>query len=307
MKIIFMGTPDFAAAALESLAQKHEVLLAVTQPDKPKGRGRELSVSEVKRCAGIYGIPVFQPERIRDAEAVEELRRYDAEMIVVAAFGQILPKEILTMPKYGCINIHASLLPKYRGAAPIQQAIIDGEEKTGVTIMQMDEGLDTGAILMQKEIEIKPDETGGSLFDKLSYLGAGLVLDAIDKIGRGTMIPIKQDETKSSYVKMLKKEQGRIDFTRPAAELERLIRALNPWPSAYTTLEGKTLKIWEASILDQAGGVPGMIVAVTKDALLVSCGDGMLAVRTLQLEGKKRMSVRDFLLGKRIEPGTMLG
>ncbi len=307
MRIVFMGTPDFAAAALESLIPKHEVLLAVTQPDKPKGRGKELARSEVKICAEKYGIPVFQPEKIRDPEAVKYLKETGAELFVVAAFGQILPKEVLDIPKYGCINIHASLLPKYRGASPIQQAIIDGEEKTGVTIMRMDEGLDTGDILLQKEIPIRKEDTGGSLFDRLSYLGSGLVLDAIEKIEDGTIEPVRQEEAQSSYVGMIRKDAGRIDFNQDAGKLSRLIRAMDPWPSAYTGLKGKTLKIWKAEAVPEKKGDPGLVTGVEKDCFTVACGRGSLRITELQLEGKKRMPVKDFLLGFHLEEGTRLG
>ncbi len=307
MRIVFMGTPDFAAAALESLIPKHEVVLAVTQPDKPKGRGREPAMSEVKICAEKYGIPVFQPEKIRDPEAVKYLEQTGAELFVVAAFGQILPKEVLSIPKHGCINIHASLLPKYRGASPIQQAIIDGEEKTGVTIMQMDEGLDTGDILLQKEIPIWKEDTGGSLFDRLSYLGSGLVLDAIEKIEQGSIEPVKQEEAQSSYVGMIRKDAGRIDFAQNADKLSRLIRAMDPWPSAYTALNGKILKIWKAEAVPERKGNPGIVTEVGKDFFTVSCGSGSLRITELQLEGKKRMPVKDFLLGFHMEKGTGLG
>ena len=311
MKVVFMGTPDFAVGALQAIIDAgHEVLLVVTQPDREKGRGKEVSYTPVKECAIKNNIPVFQPLKIKEAEAVEELKKYEADIFVVAAFGQILSGEILDMPKFGCVNIHASLLPKYRGAAPIQWSILDGEEETGVTIMQMNEGLDTGDILLQKKIKISGDETGESLFDKLAVLGADAICEALPLIEEGKLTPIKQDDAKSSYAKMLNKSMGRVDFSWTADKLERYVRGLNSWPSAYTYLEGKSLKIWEAYVagdINAGGNKPGTVVKVTKDALFVACGEGALEIRSLQLEGKKRMSVRDFLLGYHIEEGQLLG
>ncbi len=316
MKIIFMGTPDFAVGTLDALVEAgHNVTLAVTQPDRVKGRGKAVSMPPVKECAIKHGIPVFQPEKVKEAEAVERLRAEDADIIVVAAFGQILSKEILEMPKYGCINVHASLLPKYRGAAPIQWSIIDGEEKTGVTIMQMNEGLDTGDILTQREVPILSTETGGSLFDKLAETGAKLCVETITEIEKGNITPVQQDDSRSSYAKMLKKELGQIDFEKSAEETERLIRALNPWPSAYTTMDGNMVKIWETQVLPEGEGAsetqetskPGTITSVSKDFFTVACGKGQLKVLSLQKNGKKRMSAHDFMLGHTVTVGTVLG
>lgn len=311
MKVVFMGTPDFAVGALQAIIDAgHEVVLVVTQPDREKGRGKEVSFTPVKECAIKNNIPVFQPLKIKTEEAVAELKKYEADIFVVAAFGQILSKEILDMPRFGCINIHASLLPKYRGAAPIQWCILDGEEETGITIMQMNEGLDTGDILLQKKIKISKDETGESLFDRLAALGADAVCEALSLIEEGKLTPIKQDDEKSSYAKMLNKSMGKIDFSWTADKLERYVRGLNSWPSAYTSLGGKTLKIWEAYVVggkDADGKKPGTVVKVSKDALFVACGEGILEIRSLQLEGKKRMSVKDFLLGYHIEEGQLLG
>lgn len=309
MKIVFMGTPDFAVGALEALvAAGHQVVAVVTQPDKPRGRGGKPQVTPVKACAMNYQIPVFQPTKIKTPEAVQVLRAYQADLFVVAAFGQILSAEILKIPPYGCINIHASLLPKYRGAAPIQWAILEGEEETGVTLMQMDEGLDTGDMLVKTRVAIDPKETGESLFHKLAQAGARLLVDSLPAIEAGTIVPEPQDNTQSSYAGMIKKEMGWIDWSRSAIELERLIRGLNPWPSAYTGLSGKTLKIWEADIERQnTDKKPGTVVQVTKDAIKVQTGDGLICIKNIQLEGKKRMEVKAFLLGYLVEEDVQLG
>ncbi len=309
MKIIFMGTPDFAVGTLDALVDAgHEVSLVVTQPDRVKGRGKAVSMPPVKECALRHDIPVFQPEKVKEDEAVLRLREEEPDIIVVAAFGQILSKEILELPKYGCINVHASLLPKYRGAAPIQWSIIDGEEKTGVTIMQMNEGLDTGDILTQREVPISSTETGGSLFDKLAETGATLCVETISEIERGNITPIKQDDSCSSYAKMLKKELGYIDFSESAENIERLVRALNPWPSAYTKLDGEMLKLWETeAVTEDSESDAGVITDVSKDYFTVSCAKGQLKVLSLQKNGKKRMTTHDFLLGNPLAKGTILG
>lgn len=299
MKVIYMGTPDFSVAALEAIIQAgHEVTLVVTQPDKQKGRGKEIQMTPVKECAVKHGIPVFQPVKIKEPKAVEELRKYPADIYVVAAFGQILTEEILNIPRLGCINIHASLLPAYRGAAPIQWVILNGEEKTGVTIMQMAKGLDTGDMLLKGELYIAAKETGESLHDKLMALGAELIVEALPKIEKGELIPKKQDDALSSYASRLTKTMGEIDWQKDAHTLERLVRGLNSWPSAYTRYKGKTLKIWEADVLtENSEKAPGMVAAVGKDYFDVQTGEGMLRIKSLQLEGKKRMSVKEFLLG----------
>lgn len=308
MKVIFMGTPDFAVGTLETLlASEHEVAAVVTQPDKPKGRGKAMQFTPVKEVAVKAGVPVLQPGRIRDAEVQEALRAIEADVIVVVAFGQIIPQEILTMKKYGCINVHASLLPKYRGAAPIQWAVIDGEKESGVTTMQMDAGLDTGDMLLKAVVPLAADETGGSLFDKLSAVGAELLLNTLKGLEAGTITPEKQGESPTAYAKMLKKDMGLIDWTKSAVEIERLIRGLNPWPSAYTHMHGKTLKIWRASVLDEnTGKEPGTISAAGKDSFTVQTGDGQLRILEVQLEGKKRMDTGAFLRGFRAEEGDRL-
>ena len=324
MKIVFMGTPDFAVPALKALAEsaKHEVSLVVTQPDRPRGRSGKPAPSDVKLCAEQYGIPVFQPEKVREEASVERLRRENADIFVVAAFGQLLPKTILEMPRFGCINIHGSLLPAYRGAAPVQWAVLDGQKEAGDTIMQMNEGLDTGDILMQESIPLSADETAGSLYDKLSSMGGPLLLKALDAIEEGNVTPVPQGDSGTHYAKMLRKEMGNIDWTKSAEEIGRLVRGLNPWPSAYTHWNGKMLKIWmaepvtqeELSALgcDEKNGMdlkeaqPGTVMIVTKDTLMVQTGNGLLALTELQMEGKKRMPVQAFLMGCRLQTGEKL-
>ncbi|MCB7302782.1 methionyl-tRNA formyltransferase [Bariatricus massiliensis] len=309
MKVIFMGTPEFSVGTLEALIEAgHEIVLAVTQPDKPKGRGKEMQFPPVKECALSHGIPVFQPKKIREPECIEELKKYDADVCVVIAFGQILPKEILQMTPFGCINVHASLLPKYRGAAPIQWAVINGEEVSGVTTMQMDEGLDTGDMLEKTEIVLDAKETGGSLHDKLAAAGACLCVSTLEKLANHELTPEKQGESTTEYARMLDKKLGRIDWNRPACEIERLIRGLNPWPSAYTDWEGKTMKIWEADVVhEDSDKKPGTVVEVTKNGFAVQTGKGLLQVKSLQIPGKKRMEADAFLRGYPLSAGMLLG
>ena len=309
MKIIFMGTPDFAVGTLEAIIEAgHEVLLVVTQPDKPKGRSGALQYTPVKECALAHGIEVFQPVKIRLEENVEFLRKYEADIFVVAAFGQILPKSILDMPKYGCINVHASLLPKYRGAAPIQWAVINGDSVTGVTIQQMDIGVDTGDIILTKELAVSEDETGGGLFDKLAVVGAEACLEALEQIANGTATRTPQNHEEATHVSMISKEFGNIDWEKSAAEIERLIRGLNPWPSAYTKLDGKTFKIWKAKVVSEENEyATGCIIHVGKGEMEVQTGKGALSLLEVQLEGKKRMEIDAFLRGYHVDEGTFLG
>lgn len=309
MKVIFMGTPDFAVGTLEEIIKAgHEVVLVVTQPDKPRGRSGALQYSPVKECALAHGIEVFQPVKIRLEENVEYLRKYDADIMVVAAFGQILPKSILDMPKYGCINEHASLLPKYRGAAPIQWAVINGDAVTGVTIQQMDIGVDTGDILATREVPIGNEETGGELFDKLADVGAKLCVETMTSIENGTAVRVPQKHEEATHVSMISKEFGIIDWNKSAVEIERLIRGLNPWPSAYTKLNGKTFKIWKAKVLSgESSHLAGTVVKVGKEELIVQTGDGLLSLLEVQLEGKKRMDIGAFLRGYSVEEGCVLG
>ncbi|HIR05258.1 MAG TPA: methionyl-tRNA formyltransferase [Candidatus Copromonas faecavium] len=308
MRIVFMGTPDFAVPTLEALiGAGHELAAVVTQPDKPKGRGKAVLMTPVKERALECGIPVYQPKRVREPEFLDVLRKLNPDVIVVVAFGQILPREILTLPPFGCVNVHASLLPKYRGAAPIQWAVIDGETVSGVTTMQMNEGLDTGDILEQEEISLDPEETGGSLFEKLASLGGKMILSTLKGLEDGSIIPRAQGEMTTPYAKMLTKAMGEIDWSMDAASIERLVRGLNPWPSAYTYVNGKTLKIWKARVeAGEAGNEPGQ-VRVTKDRLLVETGNGVLSILELQLEGKKRMEAAAFLRGFSIETGRKFG
>lgn len=308
MKIVFMGTPDFSVNALENIVKAgHDVVGVITQPDKPKGRGGKMQYTPVKEKALELGLDVYQPQRVKEPEFIEKLKEMNPDAIVVIAFGQILPKEILDMPKYGCINVHASLLPKYRGAAPIQWSVIDGEKETGVTTMYMNEGLDTGDIIDKVVVPIDKKETGGSLFDKLAIEGGKLILKTLIELENGTAVRTPQDDSKSNYAGMINKQLGKIDFNKSANEIERLIRGLNPWPSAYTKMDGKTLKIWDADVDDSENdSAPGTITEVGKDFIRVATGKGSLKILELQLEGKKRMKTRDFLNGAKI-PDRMEG
>ena len=316
MKIIFFGTLDFAAGALQALLDSgHTVTAVVTQPDKAKGRSKTPVYSPVKECAVKAGIPVLQPTRVKSPDSVEALRAYEADVFIVAAFGQILSKEILDMPRFGCLNIHASLLPAYRGASPIQWAVINGEEKTGVTIMQMDEGVDTGDILYQKEIKLDEKETGESLFEKLAVLGAEAIIEALTLLSAGKLVRAAQCEEKATHTGMIHKDMGEIDWSMSAEKLERLVRGLNSWPSAFTFWEGKQLKIWESDVCKdgelseeaeyEKKAAAGTVIKVEKNRFAVKCGEGALWILSLQLEGKKRMSTLDFLLGNGIKQGSV--
>ena len=321
MRIVFMGTPDFSVPALKALVEAgHQVIAVVTQPDKPKGRGKEVQMTPVKIQAMEYGIPVYQPAKVREASFVEVLKGLEADAYVVIAFGQILPKAVLELPKYGCINIHASLLPKYRGAAPIQWCVIDGEGETGITTMMMDVGLDTGDMLEKAVIPIEEKETGGSLHDKLSMAGGDLILSTLKKLEEGTLVRTPQTDEGTCYAKMLTKSLGDIDWNQGAVSIERLIRGLNPWPSAYTMWNGKTIKIWAADVIAgreaadflsesgvpaETGTAPGTVVCSDKRGLVVCTGGGLLSIRELQMEGKKRMDTPAFLRGYPIPAGDV--
>lgn len=316
MRLIFMGTPDFSVPTLTTLAEAsgHEVIAVYTQPDKPKGRGHEVMYTPVKEAALKYGIPVYQPQRVRNEECINEIRSMAPDAVIVVAYGQILPKELLEIPKYGCINVHASLLPKYRGAAPIQWAVINGEKESGVTTMQMDVGLDTGDMLLKTVVPLEKDETGGSLHDKLMVLGGPLILETLSGLSGGTLKGEKQNEELATYCGKLDKSMGLIDWSRTSAEIERLIRGLNPWPCAYTTLDNKLLKLWKAvpvSIEEADAHFKdaecGTIAKIKKDGICVVTSDGMLDIKELQLEGKKRMSAGDFLRGYALVEGRILG
>lgn len=317
MRIVFMGTPDFSVPTLRTLAESdNEVIAVYTQPDKPKGRGHAMQFTPVKECALEYNIPVYQPQRVRDVMCINELKEMAPDVIIVVAYGQILPKELLDIPKYGCINVHASLLPRYRGAAPIQWAVLDGEEVTGVTAMQMDVGLDTGDMLEKIIVPIDKDETGGSLHDKLSVLGGDIILSVFEKIKNGTLTREKQDNELATYCGKLDKAMGLLDFSKPAVQIERLIRGLNPWPCAYTSLDDKNLKIWKAEVLDLKelqdvehidDSEYGTILKVTKDSIMVKALDGVISIKELQLEGKRRMDAADFIRGYSALEGKVLG
>lgn len=307
MKVIFMGTPDIAVPALEKIIEAgHEVVLVVSQPDKPVGRSKALKYTPVKECALAHGIEVYQPERIRAAECVAYLKKYEADIFVVEAFGQIVSQEVLDIPKYGCVNIHTSLLPKYRGAAPIQWSILNGDMVTGVTTMRMDAGIDTGDIIMQQEKIINEGETSGTLYDRLARAGAKLIVQTLEAIENGTATYTPQDESKATHVSKITKEMGSIDWNRSAKEIECWVRGMDPWPSAYTRLDDKSVKIWKAKVVSEEGtGKPGTITRVTKNSIEVQTGKGTLAILELQIEGKKRMTTDAFLCGYSVEEGTV--
>ena len=307
MKIVYMGTPDFAVLPLRAMKEAgFEVAAVVTQPDKPKGRGKTMMPTPVKEEAVALGIPVYQPVKVKEPEFLETLKEIAPDIIVVAAFGQIIPKTILNLPRFGCINIHASLLPKYRGAAPIQQAVIDGEKESGVTIQKMGEGLDTGDMISKAVVVLAPEETGGSLFDKLSKAGADLLVKTLPSIFDGTAVYEKQpEESPTPYASMITKKMGLLDFTKSAEVLERLVRGLNPWPSAYTFLNGKTLKVWKSRVGEEKGSsLPGTVVKTDKNGIHVACCDKTLILEEIQIEGKKRMDADAFLRGYPVETGT---
>lgn len=309
INMVFMGTPDLAATVLQALLDaEYSVSAVVTQPDKPKGRGKAMACSPVKELAVESGIPVLQPERAKDETFIEELRAYNPDIIVVAAYGKILPKAILDMPKYGCINVHTSLLPDYKGAAPIQWAILNGEKETGVTIMYMDEGCDTGDIISAETLLIADDETGGSLHDKLAKLGGELLVRTLPSVLDGSCSRTPQEKGVGRYVSIIDKSLGNLNFACPAVELERYIRGLDPWPCAFTKLDGKLLKLWKAYVIDEeTEETPGTVLAGDKKALRVATGDGILAVTELQPEGKRRMKTEEYLNGYAVEAGTVLG
>lgn len=309
MKVVYMGTPDFAVYALESIIKAgHDVQAVITQPDKAKGRSKALVPTPVKAKAMEYDIPVYQPEKLREEDNVKLLSDINPDIIVVAAYGQILPESILNIPKYGCINIHASLLPKYRGAAPIEWSIIDGEKVTGVTTMYMEKGLDTGDMIDKVEVVIEADDTGETLHDKLAVAGAELIITTMDKLKNKTATRTKQNHEESCYASMLSKEMGHIDFTKSATEIERLIRGLNPWPCAYTRIDGKGVKIFKAQVCtvdDKAK--PGEIVEVTKKTFTIACGKDGLIIKNLQPEGKKPMDTASYLNGNKLAVGMIVG
>jgi methionyl-tRNA formyltransferase len=307
MRIIFFGTPDFAVPSLQALLSgPDEVVGVVCQPDRPAGRGQHLTAPPVKQAAAAAGIPVLQPEKIRTPEFLEQLRRWKPDLIVVAAYGRILPNSVLELPTHGCINVHASLLPRYRGAAPMQWAILNGDERTGITIMQVAEKMDAGDMLLQRATPIAADDTLASLHDRLARIGAAALSDAIEEIRGGRAEPVPQDEAQVTYAPMIKKEDGRIDWSRSAAEIERRARAFDPWPSAYTSLHGKQLKIWRARVgRTDRRGAPGTVLAVG-DTVRVACGRDDLLIEELQLEGRKRVTAAEFGRGGHVTAGAVL-
>lgn len=308
MKIVFMGTPDFAVAPLTALIEDgHDISLVVTQADKPKGRGHKMTPPPVKVCAIEHNIPTYQPLSMKTDEAYETLKKENADLFIVAAYGQILPQRILDIPKYGCVNIHASLLPKYRGAAPIQWCIIHGETVTGITTMQMDAGLDTGDMLVKEEVEITPTETGETLHDKLAVAGVVAIRKTIEQIKNGTLSPEKQEDSLSCYAPMIDKTTGILDFSKSAVDLYNLIRGLNSYPYASTTYQGTPFKVASAKVTDDVKGAIGEIVSVTADGILVACGKGALLLTEVQFAGKKKMPVSEYIKGNQIDTGVILG
>jgi len=306
-KIVFFGTPSFAIPTLKSLLEgPDEVIAVVAQPDREKGRGRKVIPSPVKEVALQYGITLLQPEKVREETFEENLRALRPELIVVAAFGQILPKPILKIPAYGAVNVHASLLPKYRGAAPIVWAILRGEKVTGVTTMLMDEGMDTGAILLQRETLIEDEETAQTLHDRLALLGAPLLMETVEGMKRGEIDPVPQDHSKATYAPPLKKEDGRVDWGKEAKEIDLQVRAFNPWPGAFTTWDDRLLKIYHGGVREgKPGGKAGTVVWVGSDFIEVGTGRDSFLIKEVQLEGKRRMSVREFLSGHPVSVGTV--
>lgn len=311
MRIVFMGTPDFAVGSLATLSEwgKHEIVGVVTQPDRPKGRGNKMLMTPVKEYALSKGYEVYQPQKVKTPEFVQILRQMQPDLIVVAAFGQFLSQEILSMPKYGCINVHASLLPKYRGAAPIQYAIIKGETESGVTIMQMDIGMDTGAMLDKVVVPIGENTTMGELHDELKIKGAELLLTVIDKIEAGTVVAVPQNNEEATYATLLDRSMERIDWSKSAQEVHNLIRGFNPAPSTFTSLpNGKNLKIWCSRLTDKTSeAAPGTVVEVGKRSFCVACGSGVVEITEVQPESKKRMPAQVFINGRGVQVGEVLG
>ena len=306
LRLVFMGTPEFATSSLQRLIDRGEKVVAViTQPDRPKGRGQKLLSPPVKVLAAAHGIPVLQPTKVRAPEFIDVMRELSPDLIVVVAFGQILPKALLEIPRHGCINVHASLLPRYRGAAPINRCVIDGATETGVTTMLMDVGLDTGDMLLKKATPIGPDEDAQALHDRLALVGAEALAETLDLLAKAQLVPEKQDDQLSSYAPMLKKEEGLIDWDREPQAIRNMVRGLTPWPGAYTFLDGKTVKIYRCRVAG-GSGAPGTVLQADRSGLVVACRGGSLLIEELQLEGKKRLSARDFLAGYNIKPGAVL-
>jgi len=309
MRIVFMGTPDIAVGCLQKIIdEKHEILGVVTQPDKPVGRGKKLGMPPVKELALKYDIPVYQPVKARDEEFVKVLQDLNPDLIVVVAFGQILPKSILDIPKFGCVNVHVSLLPKYRGAAPINWVIINGEEKTGVTTMYMDEGLDTGDMILTSEFNLNDEITAGELHDIMKVEGANVLKETIDLIEKGEAPRIKQNHDEFTYAPMMSKSLGQIDFYKSAKDIHNLVRGVNPWPSAYTTYDNQTMKVWKTKVLNETSDKePGTIISVDKEGIKVSTKDNIILIKEIQMPGKKRVLVEEYIKGNSIESNKILG
>lgn len=307
MNIVFMGTPDFAVETLKKLIEKHNVIAVISQPDKPKGRGKKLVNTPVKQFAIDNGIEkIYQPERIKDEDFVKELEKLNADLFVVVAYGQILSEQVLNIPKYGCINVHGSLLPKYRGAAPIQWSIINGEEKTGVTIMYMEKGMDTGDMILKEEIIIEPKETYKTLHDKMSIVGADALIKALELIENGSVNAEKQNDDEATYAPMITKEMGHIDWNNTSKDIINLIRGINPMPMAYTIYKDETFKISEAEEIEGYNGNIGEIVDVIKDGFIVKTKDTAIIIKEMQAKGGKRMKTSDYLRGHSIEKNIIL-
>ena len=306
VRVVFMGSPEFAVPCLRALAGTHEVVLAVSQPDKPAGRGSQLAAPAVKIAAQELGIPILQPRSARTGELAEALAKSGAELAVVVAYGKILPKPVLEALPRGCINVHASILPKYRGAAPVQWAVIHGEPETGVAIMQLDEGMDTGPVLLERRVAIDPDETSGELLARLAPLGAAALLEAIALIAADRAEPRPQDHAAASHAPMLTKADGAIDFTKPAAVVAARIRGVDPWPGAQASAKGQTLKLFRARPRD-GQGQPGEVIAIDRDGLHVATADGIVVIRELQAPGRKRLTAAQFASGRGIAVGDVFG
>jgi methionyl-tRNA formyltransferase len=309
MRIVFMGTPEFAVPSLEALLASDDTVVGiVTQPDRPKGRGQELAASPVKRVAERVGVPILQPLKMKDPQFLELLQAWQSELIAVAAFGRILPPVILSMPSKGCVNVHASLLPKYRGAGPIQWAIINGEQETGVTTMLMDEGMDTGAILLQGQVVITPDDTAGTLSARLASVGGPLLVETIRQLKAGTLVPRPQNHLQATMAPLLKKEDGLVDWKQAAPSIANRIRGFAPWPGAFTFAETERWTVWRASVRNEpVSAVPGTVVSVTKDSLHIATGNGVLVVSEIQPANSRRMTMSQYLAGHPLIPGLVLG
>lgn len=309
LRIVFAGTPDFAAKHLAALiASHHDVVAVYSQPDRPAGRGKKLKASEVKTLALEHNLPVYQPQSLKSDDAQAELAALNADVMVVVAYGLLLPKAILDTPRLGCLNVHGSILPRWRGAAPIQRAIWAGDKETGVTIMQMDEGLDTGDMLHIATCPIDENETSASLYNKLAELGPGALVETLDKLAEGKLSAEPQDDALANYAKKLSKEEANIDWAMDATQIERNIRAFNPWPVCYTQMQGQTVKVWQATVVSQQG-TPGQVLSADKTGITIACGEQALTITQLQPQGKKPMSAQDFLNGRSdwVTPGSQVG